>query len=278
MTVAVSAAVARGRGGRGLRVHRQHGRQRRRLRRARRPARRGDRARGQDRHRQAGPGADARRARGRAARQLRRGARAGARAGRRATRSRSSTRSTTTASRARRPARSRSATQLGEAPDVLCIPVGNAGNVTAWWKGFQEYGRAPAAARLPGRGRGAAGARRARWRRPETVASRDPDRQPGPVGGRDERLHLLARPGARRVRRRRSWPPTRCSARARGCSASRPRPRRWPGCSSYGAEGTVVCVLTGHGLKDPQTAMNRAASVVPVRARHRERRARRCCA
>ena len=31
----------------------------------------------------------------------------------------------------------------------------------------------------------------------------------------------------------------------------------------YGAEGRVVCVLTGHGLKDPQTAMNRAASVVP---------------
>jgi threonine synthase len=31
----------------------------------------------------------------------------------------------------------------------------------------------------------------------------------------------------------------------------------------YGAEGTVVCVLTGHGLKDPQTAMDRAASVVP---------------
>src|ERR687896_1051611 len=33
--------------------------------------------------------------------------------------------------------------QLGEAPDVLCIPVGNAGNVTAWWKGFGEYGVAP---------------------------------------------------------------------------------------------------------------------------------------
>ena len=31
----------------------------------------------------------------------------------------------------------------------------------------------------------------------------------------------------------------------------------------YGAEGMVVCVLTGHGLKDPQTAMNRAAPVVP---------------
>src|SRR3712207_670478 len=34
--------------------------------------------------------------------------------------------------------------ELGEAPDVLCIPVGNAGNVTSWWKGFQEYGAAPA--------------------------------------------------------------------------------------------------------------------------------------
>ncbi len=35
------------------------------------------------------------------------------------------------------------------------------------------------------------------------------------------------------------------------------------GLLKYGAEGRVVCVLTGHGLKDPQTAMNAAASVVP---------------
>jgi threonine synthase len=28
---------------------------------------------------------------------------------------------------------------LGEAPDYLCIPVGNAGNITAYWKGFKEY-------------------------------------------------------------------------------------------------------------------------------------------
>ena len=27
----------------------------------------------------------------------------------------------------------------GEAPDVLAIPVGNAGNITAYWKGFVEY-------------------------------------------------------------------------------------------------------------------------------------------
>ena len=33
--------------------------------------------------------------------------------------------------------------QLGEPPDVLCIPVGNAGNVTAWARGFQEEGTLP---------------------------------------------------------------------------------------------------------------------------------------
>jgi threonine synthase len=33
--------------------------------------------------------------------------------------------------------------ELGDPPDVLCIPVGNAGNVTSWWKGFQEYEAAP---------------------------------------------------------------------------------------------------------------------------------------
>lgn len=30
---------------------------------------------------------------------------------------------------------------LGEAPDVHCIPVGNAGNITAYWKGYTEYAR-----------------------------------------------------------------------------------------------------------------------------------------
>src|SRR3989440_6822302 len=60
--------------------------------------------------------------------------------------------------------------QLGEPPDVLAIPVGNAGNITAWWKGFQEYGVAPKL-----HGYQAAGAaplvRGAPVENPETVAS-----------------------------------------------------------------------------------------------------------
>jgi threonine synthase len=35
------------------------------------------------------------------------------------------------------------------------------------------------------------------------------------------------------------------------------------GLLKYGAEGRVVCVLTGHGLKDPTTAMSSAGSVIP---------------
>jgi threonine synthase len=32
---------------------------------------------------------------------------------------------------------------LGGAPDIHCLPVGNAGNITAYWKGYQEYGVSP---------------------------------------------------------------------------------------------------------------------------------------
>ena len=38
---------------------------------------------------------------------------------------------------------------LGDAPDVHCIPVGNAGNITAYWKGYLEYKGAGRSTRLP---------------------------------------------------------------------------------------------------------------------------------
>ena len=38
---------------------------------------------------------------------------------------------------------------LGDAPDVHCLPVGNAGNITAYWMGYTEYHRARLATRLP---------------------------------------------------------------------------------------------------------------------------------
>src|SRR5207244_2921278 len=38
---------------------------------------------------------------------------------------------------------------LGNAPDYHCIPVGNAGNITAYWKGYREYQDAGRGTRLP---------------------------------------------------------------------------------------------------------------------------------
>jgi threonine synthase len=38
---------------------------------------------------------------------------------------------------------------LGRAPDVHCIPVGNAGNITAYWKGYREYQDAGRSSVLP---------------------------------------------------------------------------------------------------------------------------------
>ena len=38
---------------------------------------------------------------------------------------------------------------LGDAPDYHCIPVGNAGNITAYWKGYREYQDAGRVTRLP---------------------------------------------------------------------------------------------------------------------------------
>ena len=54
---------------------------------------------------------------------------------------------------------------LGDAPDFHLLPVGNAGNISAYWMGYEQYydlGRStkrPHDARLPGRGRGAPGDR-----------------------------------------------------------------------------------------------------------------------
>ena len=151
--------------------------------------------------------------------------------------------------------------QLGEAPDVLCVPVGNAGNVTAWWRGFQEYEAAP---RLHGyQAEGAAPlVRGAPVENPETVASairignpaRWEDAMSAFTSSRgevravsdDEILAAYSLLGARE-----------------GVFCEPASAASVAGLLRYGAEGTVVCVLTGHGLKDPQTAMSRATSVVP---------------
>ena len=123
---------------------------------------------------------------------------------------------------------------LGDAPDYLFIPVGNAGNITAYWKGFVEYHRlrrgqqAAAHDGLPGGGRGA--------HRPGAAGGRardhrhgHPHRQPGQLeGGRGRPRRVRRRHRGRQRRRDPGRLPPAGPAR-RASSASRPRPPRWPG-------------------------------------------------
>ena len=151
--------------------------------------------------------------------------------------------------------------ELGEAPDVLCIPVGNAGNVTSWWKGFQEYEAAP---RLHGyQAEGAAplvaGAPVAQ---PETVASAI--RIGNPARWEDAMSAFTSSRGeVRAVSDAEILEAYTLLGAREGVFCEPASAASVAGLLKHGAEGRVVCVLTGHGLKDPQTAMNQAASVVP---------------
>jgi threonine synthase len=151
--------------------------------------------------------------------------------------------------------------ELGEAPDVLCIPVGNAGNVTSWWKGFQEYEAAP---RLHGyQAEGAAPlVAGARVEQPETVASAI--RIGNPARWEDAMNAFTSSRGeVRAVSDAEILDAYTLLGAREGIFCEPASAASVAGLLKYGADGRVVCVLTGHGLKDPQTAMNQAASVVP---------------
>jgi threonine synthase len=150
--------------------------------------------------------------------------------------------------------------ELG-APDVLCIPVGNAGNVTSWWKGFREEGEAP---RLHGyQAEGAAPlVHGAPVDQPETVASAI--RIGNPARWEDAMNAFTASRGeVRAVSDAEILAAYELLGAREGVFCEPASAASVAGLLRYGAEGRVVCVLTGHGLKDPQTAMNRAAGVVP---------------
>jgi threonine synthase len=150
---------------------------------------------------------------------------------------------------------------LGEAPDVLCIPVGNAGNVTSWWRGFSEYGVAP---RLHGyQAEGAAPlVRGAPVERPETVASAI--RIGNPARWEDAMAAVTSSRGEiRAVSDEEILAAYELLGEREGLFSEPASAASVAGLLRYGAEGRVVCVLTGHGLKDPTTAMSRAAPVVP---------------
>jgi threonine synthase len=153
--------------------------------------------------------------------------------------------------------------ELGEPPDVLAIPVGNAGNITSWWRGFTEYEVAPAL-----HGYQAAGAaplvHGKPVENPETVASAI--RIGNPARWEEAMNAVTASRGAiRAVTDDEILAAYELLGSAEGVFCEPASAASVAGVLKHGApEGSrVVCVLTGHGLKDPQTALSRSGAVVP---------------
>jgi len=152
---------------------------------------------------------------------------------------------------------------LGEAPDYLFIPVGNAGNITAYWKGFTEYQAAGKSRRVPCmmgyEAEGAAAIVRGESiAKPQTVASAirigNPASWKAAETARDESfvtddeiLHAYA-----------------LMARKEGVFGEPASAASLAGVLKEARQGLdlrgkrVVCVITGNGLKDPDTALRSA--------------------
>jgi threonine synthase len=150
---------------------------------------------------------------------------------------------------------------LGDAPDVHCIPVGNAGNITAYWRGYCEYKAAGRASKLPRMlGFQAAGAAPIvlghRVEEPETVATAirigNPASWFAALAAASESGGAIAAVTDDEILSAYRFLAQEESVFCEAASAA-----SVAGLLAAGVpEGsTVVCVLTGHGLKDPDLAI-----------------------
>jgi threonine synthase len=147
--------------------------------------------------------------------------------------------------------------------DALCIPVGNAGNITAYWEGFVEAGAAP---RLFGfQAEGAAPLVYGKpVAEPETIASAI--RIGKPARWEEAMGAMSASRGAiRAVTDTEILAAYRLLAASEGVFCEPASAASVAGLIRYGPDGAgrVACVLTGHGLKDPGTALEQAGAVIP---------------
>ena len=163
---------------------------------------------------------------------------------------------------------------LGDAPDILAIPVGNAGNITAYWRGFREYFAEGLCSRLPrmvgGQADGAAPIVRGHVvERPRTVASAirigNPASWQAAVAARDESEGLIDSVTDGEILSAQRWLASSEGVFAEPASAASLAVLAKSVRSGLVAPGsTVVCVLTGSGLKDPDAARKDLAEPVSV--------------
>ena len=161
---------------------------------------------------------------------------------------------------------------LGDAPDVHCVPVGNAGNITAYWRGYLEYREAGRSTKLPRMfGFQAAGAAPIVEGRivehPDTIATAirigNPASWYGATAAASESGGIIAAVTDQDILAAYRLLAEQESVFCEAASAA-----SVAGLLKVGVpEGsTVVCVLTGHGLKDPDLAISQITVPTPVEA------------
>ena len=163
---------------------------------------------------------------------------------------------------------------LGQAPDYHFLPVGNAGNITAYWMGYREYhesGTVPNRPRMMGfQADGAAPlVYGSVVRKPETIATAirigNPASWRGAETAREESDGVIEAVTDEEI-----VEAYRLIASLEGVFAEPASAASVAGLKKLSAAGqipsgaTVVCTLTGHGLKDPTTATESSPS--PVKA------------
>ena len=165
---------------------------------------------------------------------------------------------------------------LGRAPDALALPVGNAGNITAYWRGFRRYadaGRSPEGGLPRMLGFQAAGAapivRGEPIEAPETVATAirigNPASWEGAVAARDESGGVIESVTDEQI-----LEAQRMIVQLEGVfcepasAAGVAGVRQLAATGRIGADETVVCVLTGHGLKDPDAVQAEEGTLNPI--------------
>jgi threonine synthase len=164
--------------------------------------------------------------------------------------------------------------RLGDAPDVHCLPVGNAGNITAYWMGYREYaaaGRATKTPRMFGfQASGAAPIARGRpVSAPSTIATAirigNPASWQLAVAARDESGGLIDSVTDRQIlaayrllaAREAVFGELASAAGVAGLLQAREN-------GQLDAGSTVVATITGNGLKDPDWAVSAAPAPVTI--------------
>ena len=164
---------------------------------------------------------------------------------------------------------------LGDAPDIHCLPVGNAGNISAYWMGYQEEHQLSRRTRLPRMfGFQAAGAapivRNEVVHEPSTIATAirigNPASWTKALDARDASGGLIEAVTDREI-----LTAYRLLARESGVFVELASAASVAGLIQQAEAGkvpagsTVVCTVTGHGLKDPEWAISTAPSPAIIR-------------